>query len=113
MILRALISALVLFALTLSSFGHRTLLPAEEAQAESFILAGGNWAELCGEGGDPLSTVGKCMACVIAQTCATPTPAVMARSLSSGEAIIWPREASQTRAVSRISAHPARAPPFA
>lgn len=113
MILRSLISALVLIALTLSSFGHRTLSPGDEAQAEAFILAGGDWATLCGDGDDPLSTAGKCMACVIAQNCALPTPITTARSIASGEAIIWSRAAGQFPAVANTVAHPARAPPFA
>lgn len=112
MILRSLISALVLAALTLSSFGHRTLSPADHAQAEAFILAGGDWAALCGEGDDPLGTAGKCMACVIAQNCALPNPKMTARSLTSGEAIIWPRAAGLFPAAARTVAHPARAPPF-
>lgn len=112
MILRGLISALVLIALTLSSFGHRTLSPGEEVQAETFILAGGDWAALCADGDDPLSTTAKCMACVIAQGCALPTPAAMATRLSVGDTIVWPRTTDQPVLAAQIHAHQARAPPL-
>lgn len=112
MILRSLIAALVLVALTLSSFGHRTLSPADEAQADAYILAGGDWASLCGESGDPLSTTAKCMACVIAHNCALPTPVLAARPLSPGEANVWPLAADRPLVSAHTPAHPARAPPF-
>ena len=81
MILRGIITTILLVALTLVSFGHQTLSPQTEAQVDAYILAGGDWSDLCGESEDPLAHASKCMACLIAQACALPAPA--ARKTSS------------------------------
>ena len=113
MIIRGLITVLVLLALTLSSFGHRTLAPMDEARANAFILAGGDWATLCGDGDDPLNTATKCMACIMSQSCALPPAAVTATKVFVGDAMVWPRVADQPVGATQTQAHPARAPPFA
>ncbi|MDX8353528.1 hypothetical protein [Cognatiyoonia sp. IB215182] len=112
MIFRGIITAILLVALTLVSFGHKTLSPQTEAQVDAYILAGGDWAELCGEGGDPLAHANKCMACLIAQACALPTPTANATQLSTSAPLNWTLALETAVLVAPPSSHPARAPPF-
>lgn len=112
MIKHGIITTILTLALTLVSFGHRTLSPAAEAQAEAYILAGGNWAELCGESGDPLAGISKCMACVISQTCALLDSPSVNHPTQTATALNWvPQRASATSA-NATKSHPARGPPF-
>lgn len=112
MILRSIIAACILIALTLASFGHRALSPADEAKAQAYILAGGDWLTLCGNDGDPLTAATKCMACVIANGCALPDPADAITPAPSSTAIRWyPHTEHQIASIIQIT-HPARAPPF-
>ncbi|MDP5084296.1 MAG: hypothetical protein NWQ23_02665 [Yoonia sp.] len=111
MIWRGLISLCLLVALTLSSFGHRTLSADAEAQAEAFILAGGNWADLCGDDGDPLASGAKCMACVIAHTCHLPEPALAALPDLSTFTLDWAQSGNLVITTADTASHFARGPP--
>ncbi|MEM9785715.1 MAG: hypothetical protein AAF801_04390 [Pseudomonadota bacterium] len=111
MIVRGIITSLLVVALTLISFGHQTLSPKTEAQAQAYILAGGDWADLCGDAGDPLAHVTKCMACVISQLCAVPTPSDVARPLNAGTALAWVIVLERNPAPAAHSTQSARAPP--
>lgn len=112
MIYRNLITLCLLMALTLSSFGHSTLSPDAEAQAEAYILAGGSWSDLCSNQGDPLAAGAKCIACIIGQSCLLSNPTGTARD--------WPTEIQLGRQIVNVfvdhtsmrSSHPARGPPF-
>lgn len=112
MIIRAIITTIVMIALTLVSFGHRSLSPADEAQAQSYILAGGNWADLCGDGDDPLASSGKCMACVLSHSCALPPPSDDTRAPEIGITLKWAMRSETTAFTPRTWSHSARAPPF-
>lgn len=112
MILRGVISAILLIALTLSSFGHRSLSLTDEMQAQSYLLAGGDWDELCGDADDPLAHVTKCIACVLAQTCALPAPAGATHITAASTVLVWPTQRDAYRAMQALRFHPARAPPF-
>ncbi len=112
MILRGIISALLLVALTLASFGHQSLSPSDKAQAEAYILAGGDWADLCSEDSDPFATVAKCMACIIAQGCAVPDPSDVTLTTQSGSMVVWPLQPTRLTIAKADVTHPARAPPF-
>jgi hypothetical protein len=111
MIIRGVITACVLVALTLASFGHRALPPSDEAKVQAYVLAGGDWAELCRENGDPFASVAQCMACTIAQGCVVPDPSNIGTVVPNVAAIMWSaQEPLTTRAATSI-AHLARAPP--
>ncbi|MDX8348869.1 hypothetical protein SLH49_12855 [Cognatiyoonia sp. IB215446] len=112
MILRGIITTILLVALTLVSFGHQTLSPQTEAQVDAYILAGGDWSDLCGEGEDPLAHASKCMACLIAQACALPAPAANATQLSASTPVRWTLAVETAVLAAPPSSHPARAPPF-
>ncbi len=109
---RAIISLCVLIALTLSSFGHRTLSPQDQAQAQAYVLAGGDWADLCADGGAPLTSAATCMACVVALGCAVPPPAFTATTIQVEGGIYWSVQEAQQQTAIRSYAHAARAPPF-
>jgi hypothetical protein len=112
MIKRGIITAILTIALALLSFGHQSLSPASEAQVQSYILAGGSWADLCGDGGDPLAGVGKCTACVISQGCALPPPLDTHHPSEVGTTIAWPITNATTTLATHTGSHRARAPPF-
>ncbi len=112
MIMRRIIASILMVALTLVSFGHQSLSPGAEAQAESYILAGGDWADLCGDEGDPLAHVTKCMACLISQACAVPAPGDIAHPATTYTALTWAITPENTAIASWYSSQTARAPPF-
>lgn len=109
---RGLFALLLLAALTLSSFGHRSLSPNAAAEAQAYILAGGDWASLCGESGDPLAATEKCRACVIAQTFALPAQCSPAQPLGRSVRIVWPSDPAGMEWAVQYASYPARAPPF-
>ena len=112
MIIRGFITAILTLALTLVSFVHGSLSPETEAQAETYILAGGDWAELCGDGTDPLVHVTKCMACLIGQTCALPDASDIARPAETGTLLNWTIVQENNAKPAAHRAHSARAPPL-
>jgi len=112
MIFRGIIPSILLLALTLVSFGHQTLSPQTEAQVDAYILAGGDWSDLCGDSQDPLAHATKCMACLIAQACAVPTPTDDVTPLSVSTSLRWTMVAETTVFAAPHSSHTARAPPF-
>ncbi len=113
MFLRALISVTLALALALVGFGHQSVAPSDNAQATAYVLAGGSWADICGDSGDPRDGGTYCQACVISQTCALNAPAQMV--IAAGQAMPLDVVAPQT--LNRLStvywAHGARAPPLA
>ena len=113
MIIRALISAIVMFALTMVGFGHRPLTPAADAQATAYALAGGSWTDICGQDGDPRhTTTPACQACIIAHSCLLAAPQIA--PISTQIRITWdiPPVRSHARLTAFSWAYPARAPPF-
>ena len=70
MMLRALLSVTLALALALVGFGHQTLAPQDDAQASAYVLAGGSWADICGQSGDQRGgSISQCQACIIAKSC--------------------------------------------
>ncbi|MCG3267669.1 hypothetical protein [Yoonia sp. I 8.24] len=113
MILRALISVTLALALALVGFGHQSVAPSDDGQATAYVLAGGSWADICGDSGDPRDGGTHCQACVISQTCALDAPTQMV--IAAGQAL--PLHVVTPRTLNRLStvywAHGARAPPLA
>ncbi|MDO6590761.1 hypothetical protein DS901_05105 [Loktanella sp. D2R18] len=114
MILRALISVTLALALALVGFGHQSVAPTDNAQASAYVLAGGSWADICGDSGDPRDGgTSYCQACVISQTCAMGAPAQMVIA----DAQAMPLNVAAPQTLNRLStiywAHGARAPPVA
>lgn len=64
---RIVLTPVVVVALTLVSFGHQRLSPGDQAQAEAYLLAGGDWSAICT---DDQTIAQTCLACVISATCA-------------------------------------------
>ncbi|SFR38562.1 hypothetical protein SAMN04488005_1250 [Yoonia tamlensis] len=113
MILRALLSLTVAFALCLVGFGHKPLAPAQDAQAAAYVLAGGSWSDLCGQSGDPRDeTAAVCQACIIAKSCAFGAFAQSAFPLVVATGHV-PRAPQGLARLSNIDqANAARAPPL-
>lgn len=114
MIRRGLISCIVVFALAFIGFGHRALTPAVDTQATAYVLAGGDWADICGQTGDPRhARVDQCLACIVSHGCLTPTPAQFP-ALQLATSALW---IGKSASISRLSildwAYAARAPPLA
>ncbi len=114
MIKRGLISFILMIALALVGFGHRSLAPAADAQATAYVLAGGDWSDICGQSGDPRhAQADQCLACVISHSCVTPEPAY-APALTITAATIWAAPAHRIYRLSSLDwSYPARAPPLA
>lgn len=114
MLKRGIISFVVMIALAMVGFGHKSLTPAADAQATAYILAGGSWSDLCGQDGDPRhASADQCRACVISHGCLLDTPAVTAATLITASALV----ARPYQSISHLSgldwAYAARAPPVA
>lgn len=112
MITRWIISILLMIGLTFASFGHHTLAPDEQAQAEAYILAGGDWTDLCTDGTDPLGNAAKCMACVINHGCTLPPNGAMPTQAARSISVAWVISDQTTQSPRSAYAHAARAPPF-
>ena len=110
--IRSFIAALLTVALTLVSFGHQSVSPKAQAQADAYILAGGSWSDLCGENGDPLAHSAKCMACLITAGCALPPPAATVHRTGLVIRVAWSVSADTSHVITAHAPQMARAPPF-
>jgi hypothetical protein len=114
MIVRAFLNLTLAVALVLIGFGHQPITATKDAQASAYVLAGGSWADICGQSGDPRNdSATQCQACVIGQSC--PIDAPMQIPVILGFADVLRDTAPQTmRRLSTVDwANGARAPPLA
>ncbi|WP_052700883.1 hypothetical protein [Loktanella sp. S4079] len=114
MALRALISLCLIVSLTLVGFGHRTLGPNTDARATAYVLAGGDWSDICGQSGDPRHAQSdRCIACVIAGGCLAPRMAELAQP-DRDTRLLWRTPERDTHTLSELEwSYAARAPPLA
>lgn len=112
MMARWIISAALLLALTLSGLGHHSTSPDKQAQATAYILAGGNWADLCSDGTNPTPTGNKCLACVIGPGCTLPGHANTPQKRAGSVGLAWNNGNQINTQQIQSTAHSARAPPF-
>lgn len=109
MIARGFVAALLVLALTAVSFGHNP--PQDDARAQAYLLAGGDWAAICADTGAPLHGVDICMACLIAAGADLPCPATDPAALITSSLADWSMSADAFTFAQTAPAHPARAPP--
>ena len=110
LIWRMVLASVLSVALVLVGFGHR---PAQaEPQAIAYLLAGGDWADLCAQGDIPHPAGDICSACVLAKGMALAAPALTPRALVAVQPMVWTLQATARPELKIASAHPARAPPF-
>ncbi|WP_341366031.1 hypothetical protein [Yoonia sp. BS5-3] len=112
MISRWIISAALLVALALTSWGHHMLPPGKQAQLEAYVLAGGDLGALCTDGTGPAGIHKECPACVISQGCALPGMAIAARQIGQSIATRGKITAVELKTAAAYAPHAARAPPF-
>lgn len=112
MITRWIILTSLMIGLTFASFGHHTVAPDKQAQAQAYILAGGDWADLCSDNGDPLGGAAKCIACVIGHGCALPALNAAPIRATQGTAVAWVAQDQAVQPLRSLQSHTARAPPF-
>jgi hypothetical protein len=108
---RGLLVSVLALALLLVGFGHRSL--QAEPQATAYLLAGGDWADLCGDTDAPHLTGDRCMACLLAQGMMLPDPSSSLHMSMQAGIAPWTAGATTLRAVSARLSHPPRAPPAA
>ncbi|MDA0722329.1 MAG: hypothetical protein O2994_11710 [Proteobacteria bacterium] len=110
LIWRLVLASVLSVALVLVGFGHR---PAQaEPQAIAYLLAGGEWADLCAKGDIPHPAGDICSACILAKAMGLPAPALTPRALVAAQPMVWTLRATARPELKIASAHPARAPPF-
>ncbi len=73
---RSSIAVLFLIAVIVSNAQHRHLSPDDGVQVRAYLLAGGDWSDLCADGYNPVGYAADCMACVLAKSCALPDTAI-------------------------------------
>jgi len=108
---RVLVVGVLAMALLLVSFGHRPL--QAEPQATAYILAGGDWADLCADGDAPHLYGDSCMACLVAQTAHLAEPYAGFSPVTLAGTAHWNMRDIATPARTAFATHPARAPPLA
>ena len=97
-------------ALVLVGFGHR---PAQaEPQAVAYLLAGGDWADLCADGQAPHPAADTCAACILAKGMALSAPLAAPRALVAEQRMVWTVRAAGRHDLTIAATYPARAPPF-
>jgi hypothetical protein len=110
LIRRWVLACLMSVALVLVGFGHRPV--QADQQAVAYLLAGGDWADLCADGDVPHPVGDRCMACILAQSAALPDPVPDMLRASSHRDAHWTTKASSHRIMTGVTPYPARAPPF-
>ncbi|MFN3663109.1 hypothetical protein [Yoonia sp.] len=106
---RVFVAALLSLALTAVSFGHQP--PQDDARAEAYLLAGGDWAAICADSGAPLHGAELCMACLISAGAGLPGAVTGPTAQISARLVDWAQAAGDTLRRQRVFIHPARAPP--
>lgn len=109
MIARGFVAALLALALTAVSFGHTP--PQDDARADAYLLAGGDWAAICADTDRPLHGADACMACLISAGVDLPPPAGDATAVMTASLADWTLPAARIALAQLLPAHPARAPP--
>jgi hypothetical protein len=110
LIWRLVLASVLSVALVLVGFGHR---PAQaEPQAIAYLLAGGEWADLCAKGDIPHPAGDICSACILAKGMGLPAPALTPRALVAVQPMVWTLRATARPELRTAAPNPARAPPF-
>ncbi len=103
------LAGLLSVALLLVGFGHRSV--QAEPQAVAYLLAGGDWADLCADGPAPHSAGDICAACVLGKGVALCAPALASQPLLTGQPAAWALPAATREDLTRATTYSARAPP--
>lgn len=111
MLKRWIITTVLMVGLAFTSFGQHGFASEEQTQAIAFILAGGDWADLCGDGTNPLAHAGKCMACVIGKHCVLPANQDLGTHRAEARASLWITSGQTAHPAQLQSGQTARAPP--
>ncbi|WP_019955097.1 hypothetical protein [Yoonia vestfoldensis] len=106
---RVILASVLSVALMLVGFGHKPV--QAEPQAVAYLLAGGNWADLCADGDAPHGAGDICMACLVVQSVGLADPALYIQPAPSTQDAHWTRHATARRILASATPHPARAPP--
>lgn len=110
LIWRAALACVLSMALVLVGFGHRPV--QAEPQAMAYLLAGGDWADLCADGPAPHPAGDTCAACILAKGMALSAPVTAPRALLGEQRLVWTPRAAERFALTIAATYPARAPPF-
>ena len=111
LIWRMVLASVLSMALVLVGFGHR---PAQaEPQAIAYLLAGGDWADLCAQDDLPHRAGDHCAACILAKAITLPAPVLTPRATVTAQPMAWTMQATARPELKIANAYPARAPPFA
>lgn len=111
---RLLLVAFLTLALVATGFSHR-VLSSEDVALQSYVLSGGDLAELCADGtGDGLADHGDCPACHIVAVADLPDMDLTLRAADFAfvAKVVAPRESRALRTV-LDPARGLRAPPLA
>jgi hypothetical protein len=111
-LMRACLTLAIVAGLSIAAFGHQAgMAKVDQAQALSYVLAGGDLADLCG---DPFegAQAERCLACVIAQGAPLLRPDSGAAQIAIAQDIIWPALPATFTPQACVATHQARAPPL-